>query len=93
MDSGCTNHMTGDKELFTEDKLTQSSQRFITFSDNNDKISYAHQYSNPSSRKYVYGALDGSPRRNTNAHNFSSGSASTSASSKSPARLWVVKKN
>ena len=35
MDSGCTNHMTGDKELFTEDKLTESSQKYITFSDNN----------------------------------------------------------
>src|SRR3954465_4164466 len=35
MDSGCTNHMTGDKELFTKDKLTQSSQRYITFGDNN----------------------------------------------------------
>ena len=35
MDSGCTNHMTGDKELFTEEKLTQSSQRYITFNDNN----------------------------------------------------------
>ena len=34
MDSGCTNHMTGDKELFTEDK-TQFSERFITFGDNN----------------------------------------------------------
>src|SRR4051812_46815192 len=30
MDSACTNHMTGDKELFTE-----SSQKFITFGDNN----------------------------------------------------------
>src|SRR3954453_14304823 len=35
MESGCTNHMTGDKEFFTEDKLTQSSQRYITFGDNN----------------------------------------------------------
>src|SRR4051812_676420 len=35
MDSGCTNHMTGDKELITEDKLTESSQRYITFGDNN----------------------------------------------------------
>ena len=35
MDSGSTNHMTGDKELFTEDKLTQSSQRYITSGDNN----------------------------------------------------------
>ena len=35
MDSGCTNHMTGDKELFTDTKLTESSQRYITFSDNN----------------------------------------------------------
>src|SRR3954462_9430650 len=35
MDSGCTNHMTGDKELFNEDKLTESSQKYITFGDNN----------------------------------------------------------
>ncbi|MGM9316378.1 hypothetical protein ACTAOK_25985, partial [Klebsiella pneumoniae] len=35
MDSGCTNHMTGDKELFTEEKLTPSSQKYITFGDNN----------------------------------------------------------
>src|ERR1041385_1755941 len=35
MDSGCTNHMTGDKELFTEEKLSLSSQKFITFGDNN----------------------------------------------------------
>src|SRR4051812_11818591 len=35
MDSGCTNHMTGDKELFTEDKLTESSQKYVTFGDNN----------------------------------------------------------
>src|SRR3954469_19698964 len=35
MDSGCTNHMTGDKELFTEEKLTEFSQKFITFGDNN----------------------------------------------------------
>ena len=35
MDSGCTNHMTEDKELFTEEKLSQSSQKYITFGDNN----------------------------------------------------------
>ena len=35
MDSGCTNHMTGEKELFTEEKLTHSSQKYITFGDNN----------------------------------------------------------
>src|SRR4051812_19001692 len=35
MESGCTNHMTGDKELFTEENLTQSSQKYITFGDNN----------------------------------------------------------
>src|SRR3954471_24800979 len=35
MDSGCTNHMTGDKELFAEDKLTESSQKYITFGDDN----------------------------------------------------------
>jgi hypothetical protein len=49
--------------------------------DNNDKLAYAHRYPNPSQRNYVYGVLDGSPRRNT------------SAPSKSPTRLWVVKKN
>src|SRR3954464_12882633 len=37
MDSGCTNHMIRDKELFTEDKLTESSQKYITFGDNNNK--------------------------------------------------------
>ena len=47
--------------------------------DNNDKIAYAYHYPNHSSRNYVYGVLDGSPHRNTNAHNFSSASASTSA--------------
>src|ERR1041385_3676641 len=36
MDSGCTNHMTRDKELFTEEKLSQSSQKYITFGDNNN---------------------------------------------------------
>ena len=36
MDSGCTNHMTGDKELLTEEKITRSSQRYITFGDNNN---------------------------------------------------------
>src|ERR1041385_9257112 len=35
MDSGCTNHMTGDKELFTKEKLSQSSQKYINFGDNN----------------------------------------------------------
>src|SRR3954463_3441236 len=35
MDSGCTNHMTGDKELFIDDKLSHSSQKYITFGDNN----------------------------------------------------------
>src|SRR3954470_13154737 len=35
MDSGCTNHMTGDKELFTEEKISQSSEKYITFGDNN----------------------------------------------------------
>ena len=35
MDSGCTNHMTGDQELFTKDKPTESSQKYITFGDNN----------------------------------------------------------
>ena len=87
--------------------------------DNNDKISSAHQYASPSSRNYVFGVLDGSPRRNNHAHNYpnpsaknyvfgvldgsprrntstrniSAASTSTSTSSQSPARLWVVKKN
>src|SRR3954468_22128470 len=34
MDSGSTNHVTEDKELVTEEKLTPSSQRHITFGDN-----------------------------------------------------------
>ena len=33
MDNGCTNHMTGDKELFTK-----SSQKYITFGDNKGKV-------------------------------------------------------
>src|SRR3954469_64910 len=35
MDSGCTNHMTGDKELFIDDNLSHSSQKYITFGYNN----------------------------------------------------------
>src|SRR5215203_2300501 len=35
MDSGCTNHMTGDKELCIDDNLSHSSQKYITFGDNN----------------------------------------------------------
>src|SRR3954468_3380265 len=35
MDSGCINHMTGDKELFIDDNLSHSSQKYITFGDNN----------------------------------------------------------
>src|SRR3954468_677043 len=35
MDNGCTNHMTGDKELVIDDNLSHSSQKYITFSDNN----------------------------------------------------------
>ena len=61
--------------------------------DNNNKIAYAHKYPNSSSKNYVYGVLDGSPRRNSSTRNISSASTSTSASSQSPARLWVVKKN
>ena len=49
--------------------------------DNNDKKAYAHQCSNSSSKNYVYGVLDGSPRRNTTPRNFSSATSSTSASS------------
>src|SRR4051812_9029408 len=61
--------------------------------DNNDKNYYSHRYPNPSSRNYVYGVLDGSPRRNTSARNTNVASTSTSALSQSPACLWVVKKN
>src|SRR3954468_21010830 len=35
MDNGCTNHMTEDKELFIDDNLSHSSQKYITFGDNN----------------------------------------------------------
>src|SRR3954463_10144248 len=35
MDSGCTNHMTRDKELFINDNLSHSSQKYITFGDKN----------------------------------------------------------
>src|SRR4051812_46259420 len=37
MDHGqwLTNHMTGDKELFIDDNLSHSSQKYITFGDNN----------------------------------------------------------
>ena len=59
--------------------------------DNNDKISYAHNYHNPTSKNYVFGVLDGSPRRNSSTRK--SASVSTHTSSQSPARLWVVKKN
>ena len=59
--------------------------------DNNDKIAYAYNYHNPTSKNYVYDVLDGSPHRNSSTGNISS--ASTSTSSQSPARLWVVKKN
>src|SRR4051812_18622235 len=34
-----------------------------------DKIAISHRYANPSSKNYVYGVLDGSPRRNSSAHN------------------------
>ena len=61
--------------------------------DNNDKIAYSHRYPNPSSMNYVYGAPDGSPRRNTSARNTNVASTSTSGPSQSSARLWVVKKN
>ena len=35
MDSGCTSHMTGDKLLFVDPNLTASSEKYITFGDNN----------------------------------------------------------
>ena len=61
--------------------------------DNNDKIAISHRYTNPSSKNYVYGVLDGSPRKNHSARKTNVASTSTSAPSQSPARLWVVKKN
>src|ERR1044072_2523320 len=61
--------------------------------DNNDKIAISHHYTNPSSKNYVYGVLDGSPRKNNSARKSNVASTSTSAPSQSPARLWVVKKN
>src|SRR3954462_9960474 len=61
--------------------------------DNNDKVAISHRYANPSSKNYVYGVLDGSPRKNNSTQNSNATSTSTSAPSKSPARFWVVKKN
>src|SRR4051812_39788812 len=59
--------------------------------DNNDKIAYAHSYPNPSQRNYIYGVLDASPKQ-YNPVRFDIASTSASISSKSPARLWVIKK-
>ena len=58
---------------------------------NTDKIAYAYNYHNPTSKNYVYGILDGSPRRNSSTRK--NASVSTHTSSQSLARLWVVKKN
>src|SRR3954467_877938 len=33
MDSGCTNHMTGDRSLLMESSLSPSSKKTITFAD------------------------------------------------------------
>ena len=35
MDSACTSHMTRDKSLFVYPNLTASSQKYVTFGDNN----------------------------------------------------------
>ena len=60
---------------------------------NNTKIAITHHYSNPSSRNYIYGVLDGPDRQcNPVRYNIAAPSSS-SMPSKSPARLWVVKKN
>src|ERR1041385_6043793 len=59
---------------------------------NRTKIAYAHTYANHSQRTYIYGVLDGPPKQ-YNPVLFNIASTSASTSSKSPARLWVVKKN
>src|SRR4051812_25795791 len=75
------------KEYYRFDRTTYRHH------DNNDKIAISHRYANPSSKNYVYGLLDGSPRRNSSARNTNVASTSTSAPSQLPARLCVVKKN
>ena len=75
------------KEYYRVDRTTYRHR------DNNDKIAISHRYANPSSKNYVYGVLDGSPRKNNSARKSNVASTSTSAPSQSPARLWVVKKN
>src|SRR3954462_218862 len=75
------------KEYYRVDRTTYRHR------DNHDKIAISHRYVNPSSKNYVYGVLDGSPRRNYSARKTNVASTSTSAPSQSPARLWVVKKN
>ena len=49
------------KEYYRVDRTTYRHR------DNNDKIAISHRYANPSSKNYVYGVLDGSPRRNNSA--------------------------
>ena len=75
------------KEYYHVDRTTYCHR------DNNDKIAISHRYANPSSKNYVYGVLDGSPRKKNSARKTNAASTSTSAPSQSPARLWVVKKN
>ena len=60
---------------------------------NNTKIAITHHYSNPSSRNYVYGVLDGPPRQYDPVRYNTAASSSTSMPSQSPARLCMVKKN
>src|ERR1041385_5932689 len=62
-------------------------RNFYRHRNNNTKIAITHHYSNPSSRNYIYGVLDGPVRYNIAAP------SSSSMPSKSPARLWVVKNN
>src|SRR3954470_7389624 len=75
------------KEYYRVDRTTYLHR------DNNDKISISHRYANPSSKNYVYGVLDGSPRKINSTRKTNATSTSTSAPSQSPARLWVVNKN
>src|SRR3954453_2818634 len=49
------------KEYYRVDRTTYRHR------DNNDKIAISHRYANPSSKNYVYGVLDGSPRKNNSA--------------------------
>src|SRR4051812_5397040 len=64
------------KEYYRVDRTTYRHR------DNNDKIAISHRYTNPSSKNYVYGVLDGSPRRNTSSRNTNFASTSKVAISK-----------